>query len=106
MVQVQEAQSTRLCASMCKLQKSDNMMIIMLGMNGFIPSSNSLQQLFAPETIPCISLETCNYSSIHRKAPGKNLRKYPTSFQIIATNLTVPDYQDIEFSCKTIITES
>jgi hypothetical protein len=28
MVEVQEAQSTRLCASMCKLQKSDNMMIM------------------------------------------------------------------------------
>ncbi len=75
-------------------------------MKGFIPSWNSLQHLFVPETISRISLETSNYSSIHRKAPGQHLRKYPTSFQIIATTLTVLDYHDIEFSCKIIITES
>jgi hypothetical protein len=82
------------------------MMITMLG-HEWIHSQLKLSSTFVcTKTIPHISLETCNYSSIHGKAPGKNLRKYPTSFQIIATNLTVPDYQDIEFSCKIIITES
>jgi hypothetical protein len=83
-----------------------NMMITMLGHEWIHSQLKLSQHLFVPETIPRISLETCNYSSIHRKAPGKNLRKDPTIFQIIATNLTVPDYQDIEFSCKIIITES